>query len=214
MNTTDGYIKAAINHLPRGGPLRARIEMEIRVIIAEQLERGRTPEEVFRELGDPKSLVESYLSAVPLVTASLKRRIGAKLADIAMIGIFIVPGLVIGGQLLSPETAGLVVVAGLIGGGIGYGLSTIGMEYWSGQTIGKRLFGLQVVRESGAAISLGQSIVRQVPILLQMYWIDVLFVFFTEKQQRAFELLSKTRVVMVAPSSDPSRREGSRPDHA
>jgi hypothetical protein len=38
--------------------------------------------------------------------------------------------------------------------------------------------------------------VRQLPMFLQMYWIDVLFALFTEKSQRAFELLSKTRVVM------------------
>ena len=214
MTTTNEYIKAAIDHLPRGGPIRARIEMEIRVIVAEQLERGRTPEEVFRELGDPKSLAESYLSAVPLVAAPLSRRIGAKLADIAMVVIVIVAGLVMAGWALAPETAALVVVAGLIGGGVGYGTATIGMEYWSGQTIGKRLFGLQVVRESGAAISFGQSIVRQVPILLQMYWIDVLFAFFTEKQQRAFELLSKTRVVMLVPISDDSSRQAGRTDHA
>ena len=37
--------------------------------------------------------------------------------------------------------------------------------------------------------------VRQLPMFLQMYWIDVLFALFTEKCQRAFELLSKTRVV-------------------
>lgn len=214
MTTTNDYIKAAIDHLPRGGSTRARIEMEIHVIIAEQLERGRTQEEILRQLGDPRSLAESYLSAAPLVNAPLSRRIGAKLADIAMVGIAVVPGLVIAGQMLTPETAGMVVVAGLIGGGVGYGVCTIGMEYWSGQTIGKRLFGLLVVRESGAAISLGQSIVRQIPILLQMYWIDVLFAFFTPKQQRAFELLSKTRVVMADPTADRSASEADRPSHA
>ena len=214
MTTTNEYIKAAIDHLPRGGPLRARIEMEIRVIIAEQLERGRTPGDVFRELGDAKSLVESYLSAAPLITAPLRRRIGAKFADIAMVVIAMVPGLVVAGRVLTTEMAGLVVVGGLIGGGVSYGIATIGMEYWSGQTVGKRLFGLQVVRESGAAISLGQSIVRQVPILLQIFWIDVLFALFTEKQQRAFEMLSKTRVVMVAASSDRSARETAGPSHA
>jgi hypothetical protein len=32
-------------------------------------------------------------------------------------------------------------------------------------------------------------------MFLQVYMIDVLFALFTEKSQRAFELLSKTRVV-------------------
>ena len=34
-------------------------------------------------------------------------------------------------------------------------------------------------------------------MFFQFYWIDVLFVLFTEKSQRAFEMLSKTRVVTV-----------------
>ena len=44
----------------------------------------------------------------------------------------------------------------------------------------------------------GQAVVRQLPVLFQFFWIDVLFALFTERRQRAFELLSKTRVV-VAP---------------
>ena len=75
---------------------------------------------------------------------------------------------------------------------------TVVAEWQSGQTIGKRLFGIIVVRENGARISGGQAVVRQLPVLCQFYWIDVLFAFFTERGQRAFELLSKTRVV-VAP---------------
>ena len=58
---------------------------------------------------------------------------------------------------------------------------------------------MRVVRESGARISLGQSLVRQLPQFLQVFWIDVLFALFTEHGQRAFELLSRTRVVMAFP---------------
>ena len=68
-------------------------------------------------------------------------------------------------------------------------------EAWFGKTIGKHVMGLRVVRESGARISFGQSIVRQLPVLLQVIWVDALFALFTERRQRAFELLSKTRVV-------------------
>ena len=42
---------------------------------------------------------------------------------------------------------------------------------------------------------MGQAIVRQLPMFLQVYWIDVMFALFTERSQRAFEMLSKTRVV-------------------
>ena len=36
-------------------------------------------------------------------------------------------------------------------------------------------------------------------MILQVFWIDVFFALFTEKHQRAFEMLSKTRVVLVSP---------------
>ena len=54
--------------------------------------------------------------------------------------------------------------------------------------------------ESGARISVGQAIVRQLPMFLQVYWIDVMFALFTERSQRAFEMLSKTRVVRASSS--------------
>jgi uncharacterized RDD family membrane protein YckC len=39
--------------------------------------------------------------------------------------------------------------------------------------------------------------VRNLPIFMQIFWIDALFALFTDRSQRAFELLSKTRVVRV-----------------
>jgi uncharacterized RDD family membrane protein YckC len=72
---------------------------------------------------------------------------------------------------------------------------TVVAEWRFGQTVGKYLFDLQVVRESGGRISFGQSFVRQLPLFLQVGWIDAMFLLFTDRRQRAFELLSKTRVV-------------------
>ena len=77
----------------------------------------------------------------------------------------------------------------------GFLIYTIVAEWKSGQTFGKRRYGLFVVQESGAPITLGQSVVRQLSLVFQIFWIDALFTLFTERRQRAFELLSKTRVV-------------------
>ena len=71
-------------------------------------------------------------------------------------------------------------------------------EYQFAKTVGKYLLGLRVVRESGGRISFGQSIVRQLPAFFQVFWIDAMFALFTDKHQRAFELLSKTRVVVAS----------------
>lgn len=54
----------------------------------------------------------------------------------------------------------------IVGGSLLFGLYTVVAERRVGQTVGKRLLGLRVVRESGARISLGQAIVRQLPMFL------------------------------------------------
>ena len=80
-------------------------------------------------------------------------------------------------------------------------LYTIILEWRYGYTVGKYLNGLRIVRESGARISFGQSVVRQLPVFLQVGWVDAMFVIFTDRRQRAFELLSKTRCVAAEEST-------------
>ena len=76
-------------------------------------------------------------------------------------------------------------------------LYTVTAEYLAGHTLGKRLMGIRVVRESGARIGLGQSFLRQLPFFGGFSIIDALFALFTERRQRAFELLTKTRAVAL-----------------
>ena len=88
----------------------------------------------------------------------------------------------------------VLCIAGTIFGLIGY---TITAEYKNGGTIGKRLMHIQVVRESGVRISLGQALLRQLPFLGQFFFIDAAFALFTDRKQRAFEMLTKTRAVAL-----------------
>ena len=210
MNSIETYIQSVTDHLPRHGSMRSQIAMDLRGHIAEGVENGRAVDDVLRQLGDPKALAESYLSAVPLHSAPLLRRAGAKLIDVGVVIVAATPLMWVAARTLPEGLVVLVVVATLIMASIGFGIYTIGAEYWMGQTLGKHFLGLRVVRESGASIGLGQSLVRQLPMLLQIYWIDVLFALFTERKQRAFELLSKTRVVEV----EPAGTRAIRADHA
>lgn len=195
--TADEYIDRVLDFLPHGTPERAQIATELRGHIAERLGSGLPLADVLRQLGDPRALAESYLAAVPMRSASFGRRAVAKLVDVAMILAFIVP-VVCGLFFLSPgHLRPFVLFFSIVGCST---LSTAYLVYaeWRyGQTIGKRLMSLRVVRESGARIGIGQSFVRQLPMFMQMYWIDVLFALFTDKHQRAFEMLSKTRVIDV-----------------
>jgi uncharacterized RDD family membrane protein YckC len=195
MTTPDDYIRRVIDQMPRPTPLRSQIAIELRGDISERLARGQSMDDVLQQLGDPVALAESYLAEVPLVRVSFWRRVAAKLIDVAGVIVAVTPfaWLVwIGGfsshegMLVSAVTAVLLLP-----------VYTVVAEYSAGCTLGKWVLGLRVVRESGARISMGQSIVRQLPFVGQIFFIDVLFALFTDKNQRAFELASKTRVVRV-----------------
>jgi uncharacterized RDD family membrane protein YckC len=175
--------------------------MELQSHIAERLERGQSVEEAIRQLGDPARLAESYLSAVPLVPAPHLRRAAAKFVDLiipigfccgmAALYVFVID------PAVKNEPLAIMAAAFLVGTMALYSIYLMLAEYSVGQTLGKRLFGLRVVTESGARIGLGQAFVRQLPSAFQFFWIDGLFTLFTDRRQRAFEMLTKTRVVVA-----------------
>jgi uncharacterized RDD family membrane protein YckC len=201
MSPEASYINQVVARLPRVATLRSQVAMELRSHIAERVEHGQTVDEALRQLGDPVTLAESYLAAIPLVSATFWQRGAARIIDFFAFACVCAPivwllwrtaAFVVPPGFIFPVMVIVVVI--LISAGCLYPLIA---EYHFGETLGKHLMGLRVVRESGGRISFGQSIVRQLPMFLQVFWIDVMFALFTEKHQRAFELLSKTRVVLA-----------------
>jgi uncharacterized RDD family membrane protein YckC len=192
MSAEETYIGQVIAQLPRAPGLRSQVAMELRSHIAERGEHGSTIDETLRQLGNPITLAESYVQAIPLVPASFWRRGAAKVVDLLAFACVYVPVAWLVAQFAPVE---VVVIVGIALFAVGCTVYLIIAEYQFGETLGKHFLGLRVVRESGTRISLGQSVVRQLPMFLQVGWVDVLFALFTERHQRAFELLSKTRVV-------------------
>ena len=202
MNADETYIAQVIAQLPpRDARLREQVAMELRSHIAERVEHGQTVEDALRQFGDPIVLAESYLAAIPLIAAPFWPRAAARLIDffgvLALVAMPII-GIVVltlwreQGFLIPIIFIATIVTLGILGA-----IYPVIAEYRYGKTVGKHLMGLRVVRESGARISFGQSVVRQLPMLTQVWWIDMLFALFTDKHQRAFEILSKTRVVVA-----------------
>lgn len=202
MNADQLYIDRVIAQLPLDAALRTQVEMELRSHIAERVEHGQSVEEALTHLGDPIVLAESYLAAIPLIAASFWARAAARIIDFCGVGALAAPiVLVVIITLRRGEAADFIVP--IVGLAVILVLTILAVfypviaEYRYGKTVGKHLMGLRVVRESGARISFGQSVVRQLPMLTQVWWIDMLFALFTDKHQRAFEILSKTRVVVA-----------------
>jgi uncharacterized RDD family membrane protein YckC len=202
MNADETYIAQVIAQLPpRDARLREQVAMELRSHIAERVEHGQTVEDALRQFGDPIVLAESYLAAIPLIAAPFWPRAAARLIDFfGVLAIVAMPIIGIVVLTLWREQGFLIPIAIIITIVVVSILSAIYpviAEYRYGKTVGKHLMGLRVVRESGARISFGQAVVRQLPMLTQVWWIDMLFALFTDKHQRAFEMLSKTRVVVA-----------------
>ena len=193
MTTADDYINRVVDQMPRATPLRSQIATELRGHITERVGNGHALEDVLRQLGDPAALAESYLAAVPLNTVSFSRRAAAKIVDILIVLTPIVALLGLAWRSGLSEVLGAAMILAAMGGAVLFGIYTAIAERLTGQTVGKRVLGIRVVRESGARISVGQAVIRQLPMFLQIYWIDVLFALATDKAQRAFEMLSKTR---------------------
>jgi uncharacterized RDD family membrane protein YckC len=197
MTPAETYINRVLDQLPRSTPQREQIATELRGHIAERTSSGQSDADVIRQLGDPLALAESYLSAVPLMSASFGRRAIAKIIDaLTVLGVAI-PMTWLFWLRLPEELAVFAILGAIVGTSTLFALYTIVAESRVGWTLGKHALGLRVVRESGARISLGQSFVRQLPMFLEVFAIDMLFALFTERHQRAFELLSKTRVVLA-----------------
>lgn len=193
--TTDIYLEQVLAHLPRTTPLRQQIALELRGHIEERLASGQPLADVLHQLGDPAALAASYLSNVPQAPADFGPRLMAKVVD--LLGLLMVVGVFAVLAWLSPNDGvrfAMICLAAFVAA-FGFAAYTILAEWRRGQTFGKRRYGLWVVQENGAPITLGQSAVRQLSLVFQVFWIDAMFVLFTERRQRAFELLSKTRVV-------------------
>ena len=200
----DSYVEQVLDRIPHHLPLRAEVAQDLRSTFADRQALGQSAEEAIRQLGDPTTLAESYLSAVPMTPAPFMDRVGAKLLDTVLFCLMLVIPALIYLRMTSGSDRGLwtiavVLMVGVIG--MGFWLLSAWAETRYSRTPGKKLMGLHVVRESGTRISFGQAIVRQLPVFLQIFWIDALFALFTDRHQRAFELLSRTRTVRDARSA-------------
>jgi uncharacterized RDD family membrane protein YckC len=196
--TADDYVQSVIDYVPRGLALRDAIAMELRSHMAERQAHGQPLDEVIRQLGDPLTLAESYLAAVPLQSARFWPRAAAKVIDFFLACVGVGASAMLLWYVLPPALdRSLVPLLCIVMFLLLFPVYTAAAEYRVGQTIGKRLMSIRVVRESGARIGLGQALLRQLPFFGQFFFIDVLFALFTARSQRAFELLTKTRAVAI-----------------
>ena len=197
--TADDFVNRVLSKMPTTTPRREQIAMELRGHISERVNAGEPLEEILEHLGTPVVLAESYLSAVPLIAGDWWSRATARLIDVGLPVALLAPVVCLIWLATPPEWMPALLFISVLVGGVTIATYPMVAEARYGRTLGKHLRGLRVVTESGMRISSGQAIVRNLPWLLEVWWIDALFALFTDNSQRAFELLSKTRVVRSTP---------------
>ncbi len=177
-------------------------------------EEGHEPvEEVIRRLGNPEEVAASFMEGVELRYASIWRRFVALLADIGFCALFAIPAVMFGFALSNAvnQDAAPFYSFMLFCFFAFFALATFGsfllyfpiLEHFFGWTVGKRLMKIRVVSEEGGSVSLGAAFIRRLPFYFELIWLDGVFAIFTEKKQRAFDIVAKTLVVRE-PEENPS----------
>jgi uncharacterized RDD family membrane protein YckC len=214
MNEAERYVRDVLRHVPAAFPeRRARIAADLRSHLADGVAAGESEAGAVRRMGPPGQTAATFLDGAELDPAPLPDRLGAYLFDNAL---FLAPVLAAFALLAmndaeriaalkNPATPGdQLIVSVVVIASVAFSLLYFPLfEAHGGQTPGKRLFGVAVVKASGTAVRLGAALLRRLPSLFNFALLDALFVPFTARRQRAFDIVAGTLVVRA---SRPARR--------
>lgn len=210
MNTTEKYIHDVLRNVPAPASERRRIETDLRAHLAEAVAAGQPAESVIARMGRPDEVAAELMATLPLAYARfLPRLLAFALDGLAM---FLVAGalaaIAIACSNLRPQTPppttpdNLLAALG-IAGAITSGAASLGVfflyfplfEGRFGQTPGKRLLRLRVLKENGLPIGYKEAFLRRLSLYFEIIWVDALFIPFTDRRQRAFDIVAHTVVV-------------------
>lgn len=133
---------------------------------------------------------------------ALGRRVAAALIDSVLLGIVFVAISILSGQSETAPGAfrvnlrGAPFLAWLL---IIVGYFTILEGAWNGQTLGKRLFGVRVVSETGAlgwGAVIGRNLLRLVDALPVLYLLGFVVAIANGNRKRVGDFATRTRVVL------------------
>lgn len=219
MNRTNHYITDVMKNVFASPERREQFEGDLRTHIAERMENGESEVEVLKKMGEPHDVAGEFMAEANIRFAGFWERLLAFILDIHIClgigGIMFLLFYMIPHTLLKtvietpivmipndpygsfPATVLQIVLVAFLG------LSIIGailfyfpaMEALFGWTVGKWLLRLRVLRDSIQKINLGHAILRRLSLYFEFLAIDAMFIPFTQKKQRAFDLIAKTVVI-------------------
>lgn len=210
-NKADRYIEDVLRRVVLPSARKDDLRADLREHFA-AAEEGREPvEEVIQRLGEPEEVAASFMEGVELRFAGIWPRFVALCADVGFCSLVAIPAVTFGYVLSSAVNNDAAPFYSFILFCVFafFCLATFGvfllyfpiLEHFFGWTLGKKLMKIRVVSEQGGPVSLGAAVIRRLPFYFELIWLDGIFAPFTEKKQRAFDIVAKT-VVVREPDTD------------
>lgn len=207
MGTAEKYIHDVLIKIQAPPGERKSIEFDLRnhlQDLRDELGEEFSPEAIMERMGTPEEVAAEFMSNIELRYAGFVVRAAAFLIDMA--ACFAVSAfLVLPAFFFSDSSAIKFSVTGSIFGLFAFSaiVAAAGLmilyfpilEGRYGTTLGKHLLSLHVVMENGAPIGYKEAFLRRIPYYFEFLAIDMLFIFFTEKNQRAFDMIARTVVI-------------------
>jgi uncharacterized RDD family membrane protein YckC len=209
MNTVDAYITDIPRNIQAPPGQRERIEADLRAHFQEAVATGEPVESILARMGDPAEVAQEFMAQVRLNYAGFWPRLAAFAVDmLILIPVIVVLSLI--AALISntvpqhPAGAQYVYGAVVILLTISIIVMIIGvvflyfpmLEGRFGRTVGKRLLKLRVLKENGLPVGDREAFLRKISFYFNgIFIIDSLFIPFTAKHQRAFDIVAQTIVV-------------------
>ncbi len=202
------YINQVMANIHGPAPERERIEADLRAHFQEAMERGEPAQAIIERMGSPTEVAAEFMSQMPIKYANFWWRLGAFCVDILLlvlvVAILTPPGILLFNLVPQhPVGADWVVGAIILALFTGLALAALGifllyfpiLEARFGQTVGKRLFGLRVLKENGLPIGYKEAFLRRLSFYFEILPVDALFIPFSAKRQRAFDQIAGTVVI-------------------
>jgi uncharacterized RDD family membrane protein YckC len=208
MTEVDKYINQVLHHVHAPERDRVRFAADLQAHVQEAVAVGESQRTVLARMGSPTEVAAEFMAQVSLTNAGFWRRAVAYAIDLAMV--FVVASVfgvlaIFATNLVPRHPAGVdwVVGGALILLIVAMASAALGvillyfpvLEGRFGQTVGKRLLGISVLKENGLPIGYGDAFLRRLSYYFEFLPLDALFVPFTTRQQRAFDIVARTIVV-------------------
>ncbi len=208
MSDIDKYVQSVMRNIHASATQRERIESDLRSHLQEATSEGEPAQNVIARMGDPTQVAAEFMAEMPMRYAVFGWRVAAFGIDmlVIMAAAGVLALVAVGALNLLPRNpVGLDWVAGalLIAFGFSAGTACLGifllyfpiLEGRFGQTVGKRLLGIWVLQETGLPIGYKQALLRRLSYYFEILPVDALFIPFTAKHQRAFDIVAHTVVI-------------------